>query len=773
MFSKSLELTLNDAFARAREKRHEFITVEHLLLGLLDNPEASQVLSACGANLERLRAGLGIFIDETTPHVPLKAAREIQPTISFQRVLQRAIYQAQSTGNPEVNGVNVLLAIFGEQESQAVYFLNQENISRHDVIQYTAHGVTKPAQPLGESDAINEESESNNLGSSAGRKNSVDRERIKEGSNEENLIELYATNLNERARSGKIDPLIGRREEIMRGIQVLCRRRKNNPLFVGEAGVGKTAIAEGLAQMIVDKKVPQALANCTIYSLDLGVLLAGTKYRGDFEKRFKSVLKALSRQNGAIVFIDEIHNLIGAGSATGGTMDASNLIKPLLSSGELRCMGATTYDEFRNYFAKDSALMRRFQKIDINEPSKDETLKILHGLKSKFESYHGVKYTEDALERAVELSERYINDRQLPDKAIDVIDEAGAYQKIQNDKGAKKQMVDRHDIEKVIAKIARIPIAQLTSSDQQLLKNLAKKLKTQVYGQDQAIEMLVNAIKLSRSGLKDPNKPIGSFLLAGPTGVGKTEVTKQLAHELGVELMRFDMSEYMERHAVSRLIGAPPGYVGYDQGGLLTEEIIKHPYAVVLLDEIEKAHPELFNILLQVMDYGFLTDNNGRKADFRHAIIIMTTNAGAEDLERNTIGFSDQKNVDDNLGAIKGLFSPEFRNRLDAIVHFHHLDQAIVSRVVDKYIRELNEQLSEQHAHLEMTPQAKAWLVEHGYDRKMGARPMARLIQEKIKQPIAEEILFGKLGSNEKTQVEVDVVNDELVVSSHKLERVS
>lgn len=769
MFSKSLELTLNSAFARAREKRHEFITVEHLLLSLLDNAEASAVLTACGGNLDRLRVGLGIFIDETTPHVPMNVERDIQPTLSFQRVLQRAIYQVQTTGRNEVSGTNVLMAIFGEQESQAVYFLSQENVTRMDVVNYITQGVTK------EDDTDSKTSQQNSSSSGTTSFGDITGDsspqmdtppqldaQPKEPGTDDAMVEMYAVNLNEKANLGKIDPLIGRNEEVMRSVQVLCRRSKNNPLFVGEAGVGKTAIAEGLAQLIVQNKVPKALAGCIVYSLDLGVMLAGTKYRGDFEKRFKTVLKALGKQTGAIIFIDEIHNLVGAGSATGGTMDASNLIKPLLSGGELRCMGATTYDEYRSYFAKDNALMRRFQKIDVVEPSNEDTIKIIEGLQSRFENYHGVTYTDDAIRTAVELSSRYMSDRHLPDKAIDVIDEAGAFQQIQPSNKSKK-VVDVHEIEEVIAKIARIPIQQISASDKQILKRLPQRLKKVVFGQDHAIDALTDAIKLSRSGLREVHKPVGSFLLSGPTGVGKTEVTKQLAEELGVELIRFDMSEYMEKHTISRMIGAPPGYVGYDQGGLLTEAIIKNPHCVLLLDEIEKAHSDLFNILLQVMDYGQLTDNNGRKADFKHVIIIMTTNAGAIDLEKSSIGFTEQDNSTDSMGAIKRMFTPEFRNRLDAIVSFKHLDTTVINKVIDKGLKSLRDQLHEKGVRFHISAQAKAWLGVNGYDKSMGARPMAKLIQDKIKQPLAEELLFGSLVDC-KGVVKVGVENDDLAI---------
>ncbi|WP_264769593.1 ATP-dependent Clp protease ATP-binding subunit ClpA [Coxiella burnetii] len=751
MFSKALEKTLNRAFSQAREKRHEFITVEHLLLALLDNPESGRVLSACGANLERLRAGLGIFIDETTPHIPLNVERDIQPTLSFQRVLQRAIYDVQCNGTPEVTGTNILTAIFSEPESQAVYFLSQENISRIDIINYTTQGITKPRQ---EARFL---SDSQQLPEASG---------MQETTVDENLIELYATNLNAKARSGRVDPLIGRQEELLRCIQTLCRRTKNNPLLVGDAGVGKTAIVEGLAQLIVQNRVPKPLAHATIYALDLGILLAGTKYRGDFEKRFKSVLKALSREPGAVIFIDEIHNLIGAGSATGGTMDASNLIKPLLTTGKLRCMGATTYEEFRNFFSKDHALLRRFQRIDVKEPSVTDTVKILQGLRSRYENYHQIRYTPDALKRAVELSARYISDRQLPDKAIDVIDEAGAFEQLQSDE-ERKTLITVKEIESIVAKMARIPIHTITQSDKELLIDLPKQLKRVVFGQSQAVESLCNAIKLSRAGLNNADKPVGSFLLAGPTGVGKTEVTRQLAQALGIELIRFDMSEYMERHAVSRLIGAPPGYVGFDQGGLLTEIIRKQPHAVLLLDEIEKAHPDIFNILLQVMDYGYLTDNTGRKADFRHVIIVMTTNAGAEQLERGAIGFAVQDMEQENLGAIKHYFSPEFRNRLDAVIQFKYLDTTTILKIVDKFTRELRDQLKEKGIRLTISSDAKQWLAERGYNEKMGARPMARLIQEKLKVPIANQLLFSEL--NEGDEIIVNRANGDLVVQRKQI----
>ncbi len=749
MFTKSLETTLNCAYVRAREKKHEFITVEHLLLALVDNPEASEVLLACGANLDRLRAGLGIFVDETTPSLLHQMERDIQPTISFQRVLQRSITQVQSIGQVEVNGAHALVSIFGEPDSQAVYFLHQENVTRIDVTKFITQGITKSRH----SEDFNFDSHATPMDPQSA---------THEVGNEENILELYATNLNERARLGKTDPLIGRTEELSRVIQTLCRRGKNNPLLVGEAGVGKTAIAEGLAKKIIDKEVPDTLAFCTVYSLDLGVLLAGTKYRGDFEKRFKAVLKALRRQTGAIIFIDEIHNLVGAGSATGGTMDASNLIKPFLSSGELRCMGATTYDEFRNYFAKDSALLRRFQKIDIGEPTSEDTMKILRGLKPRFEAYHGIKYSTKALAQAVSLSSRYMHDRHLPDKAIDIIDEAGAFQQLQPVK-KRKQIIGVHEVEEIVAKMAGIPIQHISESDRAQLQALDNILKQTVFGQDFAVNALCDAIKLSRAGLRHEDKPIGSFLMTGPTGVGKTELCKQLASALHVDLIRFDMSEYMEKHAVSRLIGAPPGYVGFDQGGLLTESVMKKPYAVVLLDEIEKAHPDMFNLLLQVMDYGFLTDNNGKKADFRHVIFMMTTNVGAEMLEKMPVGFAEADQNHDNSAAIKQLFSPEFRNRLDAILKFDYLNRETILKVVDKNIAELKEKLLSKNVTLDLNEDARLWLAEHGYDHKMGARPMERLIQEKIKKPLADELLFGQLSMGNQAHILVTVKNDELV----------
>ncbi|AMP90478.2 TPA: ATP-dependent Clp protease ATP-binding subunit ClpA [Legionella pneumophila subsp. pneumophila] len=728
MLNKELEFTLNLAFKEAKEKRHEFMTVEHLLLSLLDNPAAGNVLQACDANIEALRRDLIEFIDETTPRIPEdELDRETQPTLGFQRVLQRAVFHVQSAGKTEVTGANVLAAIFSEQESQAVYFLRRENITRLDVINYISHGVSKYQN--------NDMHENMN--------SSMDEDMMTPEGNESPL-DSYCTNLNRRAKQGKIDPLIGRHEEIQRTIQVLCRRRKNNPLLVGEAGVGKTAIAEGLARRIVDGEIPDSIRGCVVYSLDLGALLAGTKYRGDFEKRLKAVLKQLGQQEGAILFIDEIHTIIGAGAASGGVMDASNLIKPLLANGELKCIGSTTYQEYRGIFEKDRALARRFQKIDISEPTIDETFEILKGLKGKLEAHHGVKFSIPSLKAAAELSAKYINDRFLPDKAIDVVDEAGAYQNLLT-ANKRKKIISVTEIESVVAKIARIPIKKVSARDKDTLRNLERDLKLLVYGQDQAITALASAIKLGRSGLREPQKPVGCFLFAGPTGVGKTEVTRQLANVLGIELLRFDMSEYMEKHTVSRLIGAPPGYVGYDQGGLLTEAVTKNPHAVLLLDEIEKAHPDVFNLLLQIMDHGTLTDTNGRQADFRHIILVMTSNAGASEIVRNSIGFSTQDNTNDGLEAIKKQFSPEFRNRLDAIINFAPLDTQTIGLVVDKFIMELDEQLSHKGVTFTVDKSAREWLMEHGYDKAMGARPMARLIQENIKKPLADELLFGKL----------------------------
>lgn len=748
MLNKELEFTLNLAFKEAKEKRHEFMTVEHLLLSLLDNPAAGNVLQACDANIEALRRDLIEFIDETTPRIPEdETDRETQPTLGFQRVLQRAVFHVQSAGKTEVTGANVLAAIFSEQESQAVYFLRRENITRLDVINYISHGVSKY--------------QSNDMHDNMGAP--MDEDMMSSDGNESPL-ESYCTNLNRRARQGKIDPLIGRHEEIQRTIQVLCRRRKNNPLLVGEAGVGKTAIAEGLARRIVDGEVPEAINHCVVYSLDLGALLAGTKYRGDFEKRLKAVLKQLGQHDGAVLFIDEIHTIIGAGAASGGVMDASNLIKPLLANGELKCIGSTTYQEYRGIFEKDRALARRFQKIDIPEPTVDETFEILKGLKARLEEHHNVKFSIPSLRAAAELSAKFINDRFLPDKAIDVVDEAGAYQNLLT-ATKRKKIISVTEIETVVAKIARIPIKKVSARDKDTLRNLERDLKLLVYGQDEAITQLSSAIKLARSGLREPQKPVGCFLFAGPTGVGKTEVTRQLANVLGIELLRFDMSEYMEKHTVSRLIGAPPGYVGYDQGGLLTEAVTKHPHAVLLLDEIEKAHPDVFNLLLQIMDHGTLTDTNGRQADFRHIILVMTSNAGASEISRNSIGFAIQDNSADGMDVIKRQFSPEFRNRLDAIINFASLDNQTIGLVVDKFIMELDEQLSAKGVTFTVEKSAREWLIEHGYDKAMGARPMARIIQEHVKKPLADELLFGKLANG--GHVTLKVKDGKLHFDSH------
>ncbi len=726
MLSKELEFSINLAFREARDRRHEFMTVEHLLLALLDNPTAAEVLRACGGSIDRLKRDLQTFIKNSTPVLHPTDPRETQPTLGFQRVLQRAVLHVQSSGNKEVTGANVLVAIFGEQESQAVYFLKQQEISRLDVVNYISHGISKV-------------SDDNDMPVSGTEEETTE-------TPQNRPLDHFAANLNELARQGRIDPLIGRRDEVERTIQILCRRRKNNPLFVGEAGVGKTAIAEGLAKLIVDGQVPEVLAKATLYSLDLGALVAGTKYRGDFEKRLKGVLAQLRKDRNAILFIDEIHTLIGAGAASGGVMDASNLIKPMLASGELKCIGSTTYQEYRGIFEKDRALARRFQKIDIPEPSIEETYLILKGLKSRFEQHHGVKYTSKSLRVAAELSARYINDRHLPDKAIDVIDEVGANQRLLPS-SRRKKVIGVPEIEAMVARIARIPPKSVSSSDRDTLVNLESHLKLVVFGQDEAIATLSNAIKMARAGLGNEQKPIGSFLFAGPTGVGKTEVTRQLAKILGIELIRFDMSEYMERHTVSRLIGAPPGYVGFDQAGLLTDAILKHPHSVLLLDEVEKAHPDVFNLLLQVMDHGTLTDNNGRKSDFRSVILVMTTNAGAEQMDRASIGFTHQDHSSDGMEVIKRLFSPEFRNRLDAIIQFKPLDRATINHVVDKFIIELEAQLESKRVTIEVDEAGKRWLAERGYDPKMGARPMVRVIQEHIKRPLADELLFGRLAS--------------------------
>ncbi len=728
MLSSELEICLNEAFQGAREARHEFMTVEHLLLAIIDTPKVREILRACGADATRLRKELKDFVDQTTPRLKQDDDREVQPTLGFQRVLQRAVFHVQSSGKKEVSVANVLVAIFSEKHSHAAYLLGLQEVSRLDVVNFISHGLSKSEDAPRSS-------------SSEETTSQVEGERDSEGAS---ALEKYATNLNKLAQEGRIDPLIGRSLEVERTVEILCRRRKNNPLYVGEAGVGKTALVEGLARLIVEGKVPDVLADSTVYSLDLGSLIAGTKYRGDFEKRLKGVLAEIKKQPGAILFIDEIHTVIGAGAASGGVMDASNLIKPALQNGELRCIGSTTYQEYRGIFEKDHALTRRFQKIDIIEPTVPETIEILRGLKTKFEDHHGIRYSDEALKAAAELSARHINDRHLPDKAIDVIDEAGARQRLKPvDERAPEVTVEQ--IEDVVARIARIPPKTVSSNDRDVLKNLERNLKLVIYGQDRAIETLASAIKMARSGLGDQRKPVGSFLFAGPTGVGKTEVTRQLALTLGVELVRFDMSEYMERHTVSRLIGAPPGYVGFDQGGLLTEAITKHPHSVLLLDEIEKAHPDVFNLLLQVMDHGTLTDNNGRKADFRHVVIVMTTNAGAADMSRASIGFIAQDHMSDGLEAIKKMFAPEFRNRLDAVVQFAALDEVTINRVVDKLLLEVESQLEQKNVALHIDDDARMWIARRGYDPKMGARPMARVIQEHIKRPLAEELLFGRL----------------------------
>ena len=747
MFSKDLEQTIGQCYKRAREARHEFMTVEHLLLALLENPSAQAVLKATGADANRLRADLEQAIEASVSRLAEDDGRDTQPTLGFQRVLQRAVYHVQSSGKKEVTGANVLVAIFGEKDSHAVYFLNQQDVTRLDIVNYLSHGIAKQG----------EENEASGHPEGEGKAEGA------EGEGKGDALAEFASNLNELARQGRIDPLVGRGDEIERTIQVLCRRRKNNPLYVGEAGVGKTALAEGLAKRIVEGEVPDVLLDAVIYSLDLGALVAGTKYRGDFEKRLKSVLASIKKIPGAILFVDEIHTIIGAGSASGGTMDASNLIKPALASGELRCIGSTTFQEYRGIFEKDRALARRFQKIDIVEPTVGEAYQILQGLKPKYEAHHGVTYADDALQAAVDLSVKHIGDRLLPDKAIDVIDEAGARQRLLPQE-TRKELIDVEEIETIVAKMARIPAKQVSASDKDVLQHLERNLKMVIFGQDPAIETLASSIKLARSGLANPEKPIGSFLFAGPTGVGKTEVTKQLALQLGIELVRFDMSEYMEPHSVSRLIGAPPGYVGFDQGGLLTEKIVKTPHCVLLLDEVEKAHPDIFNILLQVMDRGVLTDTNGREANFKNVILVMTTNAGAAQASRRTIGFMQQDHSTDAMEVIRRSFTPEFRNRLDAIVQFQGLGFDHILRVVDKFIIELEMLLQEKHVSLSATPAARDWLAQHGFDPLMGARPMARLIQDKVKRPLADELLFGKLVN--RGRVGIDVRDGELVVDA-------
>jgi len=739
MFSKELEVSISQAYQEARTARHEFLTVEHLLLALLDNSSALSVLSACGADINNLETELRKALTDTVPVLEGDDSRDTQPTIGFQRVLQRALYHVQSAGKQEVIGSNVLVAIFSEKDSYAVYLLGKFGVTRLDVVDYISHGISAPQQ---EEDGAAETTET-----------------VEEGADSQrSALDSFTTNLNARAQEGKIDPLIGRDQEVQRTIQVLCRRRKNNPLLVGEAGVGKTAMAEGLALRITEGEVPEILADATLYSLDLGALLAGTKYRGDFEKRLKAVLAELHDIEGAVLFIDEIHTIIGAGAASGGVMDASNLIKPVLASGELRCIGSTTYQEFRGVFEKDRALARRFQKIDIVEPTVEETIEILRGLKSRFEDHHDVEYTDAALRSAAELSGRHINDRHLPDKAIDVIDEAGARQRMLPD-DERKKVLDEHDIESVIAHMARIPPKQVSRSDRDALRTLERDLKLTVFGQDEAIDALAAAIKMSRSGLGEEDKPIGSFLFAGPTGVGKTEVTRQLAMVMGIELIRFDMSEYMEAHSVSRLVGAPPGYVGFDQGGLLTEAVTRNPHAVLLLDEIEKAHPDVYNILLQIMDHGTLTDTNGREADFRNVVLVMTTNAGARQSARRSIGFTEQEHVSDSSEAIRRTFTPEFRNRLDAIIHFRALDFSIVLMIVDKFILELEAQLALKDVSISVSGPAREWLAEQGFDPEMGARPMQRVIQNKIKRPLADDLLFGKLAEGGEVDVTLSKKN--------------
>jgi ATP-dependent Clp protease ATP-binding subunit ClpA len=734
VLSNELEYCLNDAFHQAREARHEYLTVEHLLLAILDTPKVREVLRACGADLTKLKQELKDHIDQSTPRLEEGEEREVQPTLGFQRVLQRAVFHVQSSGKKEVGVANVLVAIFSEKQSHAVFLLNRQHVTRLDVVNYISHGLSKIAEEKTDKEDTQPDAERDPEGGSA--------------------LEKYTSNLNRMAQDGRIDPLIGRKLEVERTIEILCRRRKNNPLYVGEAGVGKTAIAEGLARLIVEGKVPEVLSDCTIYALDMGALIAGTKYRGDFEKRLKGVITELKKQPGAILFIDEIHTVIGAGAASGGVMDASNLIKPVLTNGEIRCIGSTTYQEYRGIFEKDHALARRFQKIDVVEPSISETVEILMGLKPRFEEHHGITYAVDALKAAAELAARHINERHMPDKAIDVVDEAGARQRLKPI-AEREPVVEVRHIEDVVARMARIPAKSVSTSDREVLKNLERNLKLVIYGQDKAIEALSSAIKMARSGLGDQRKPVGSFLFAGPTGVGKTEVTRQLATVLGVEFLRFDMSEYMERHTVSRLIGAPPGYVGFDQGGLLTEAITKHPHCVLLLDEIEKAHPDVFNLLLQVMDHGTLTDNNGRKADFRHVIIVMTTNAGAQEMSRPAIGFINSDNASDGMEAIRRMFTPEFRNRLDAVIQFSGLDLTTIERVVDKLIVEVEMQLEAKGVTVSLDDDARRWIAEKGYDPKMGARPMARTIQEHIKRPLAEELLFGRLVGGGSVRVSV------------------
>jgi ATP-dependent Clp protease ATP-binding subunit ClpA len=746
VLSSELEYCLNEAYQRARDARHEYMTVEHLLLSIIEVPRVREILKACGADLARLSGELQKFIDETTPALAADDDREVQPTLGFQRVLQRAVFNVQSSGKKEVTVANVLVAIFSEKQSHAAYLLSLQDVTRLDIVNFISHGLPSSGE-----------------GREVPREDSGAGERETAEESTAGALEKYTVNLNALAVAGRVDPLIGRQLEVQRTIEILCRRRKNNPLYVGEAGVGKTAIAEGLARLVVEKKVPDVLADCTIFALDMGALIAGTKYRGDFEKRLKGVVSELKKRPGAILFIDEIHTVIGAGAASGGVMDASNLIKPVLANGELRCIGSTTYQEYRGIFEKDHALARRFQKIDVVEPSVAETIDILRGLRTRFEEHHGITYADDALVAAAELAERHINDRHLPDKAIDVVDEAGASLRLKPEAEREKTVTVAH-IEAVVARIARIPAKNVSTSDREVLANLQRNLKLVIYGQDAAIDALAAAIKLARAGLGDDRHPVGSFLFAGPTGVGKTEVTRQLAIALGVEFLRFDMSEYMERHTVSRLIGAPPGYVGFDQGGLLTEAISKQPHCVLLLDEIEKANPDVFNLLLQVMDHGTLTDNNGRKADFRHVIIVMTTNAGAADMSRASIGFTQQDHASDGMEAVKRIFSPEFRNRLDAIIQFAPLDATTIERVVDKLVIEIEAQLEQKGVSISVDDAARSWIAARGYDPKMGARPMARVLQEHVKRPLAEELLFGSLATGGGVLVRVAADGESLAL---------
>jgi len=746
LLSSELEYCLNEAYQKARDARHEYMTVEHLLLSILDAPRVREILKSCGADLARLQSELQKFIDETTPALAAEDDREVQPTLGFQRVLQRAVFNVQSSGKKEVTVANVLVAIFSEKQSHAAYLLSLQDVTRLDIVNFISHGLPSSGESR---EAAREEG-------AAGEREATDESGTA-------ALEKYTINLNAQAAAGRVDPLIGRQLEVQRTIEILCRRRKNNPLYVGEAGVGKTAIAEGLARLVVEKKVPEVLADCTIYALDMGALIAGTKYRGDFEKRLKGVVSELKKRPGAILFIDEIHTVIGAGAASGGVMDASNLIKPVLANGEIRCIGSTTYQEYRGIFEKDHALARRFQKIDVVEPTVAETIEILRGLKTRFEEHHGITYADDALVAAAELAERHINDRHLPDKAIDVVDEAGASLRLKPAPERETTVTVAH-IEAVVARIARIPAKNVSTSDREVLANLQRNLKLVIYGQDAAIDALSAAIKMSRAGLGDERHPVGSFLFAGPTGVGKTEVTRQLAIALGVEFLRFDMSEYMERHTVSRLIGAPPGYVGFDQGGLLTEAIAKQPHCVLLLDEIEKAHPDVFNLLLQVMDHGTLTDNNGRKADFRHVIIVMTTNAGAAEMSRASIGFTPQDHAPDGMEAVRRIFAPEFRNRLDAIIQFATLDGPTIERVVDKLVIEFEAQLEQKAVTLSMDDDARRWIAQRGYDPKMGARPMARVLQEHVKRPLAEELLFGRLTNGGSVRVSLATGGETLVL---------